>query len=171
MEREYRLKQEELLGNHILNQEILVHCIARLNTKINKAYNKCKIIKAAHQNNIKSGNDSLALRDKQDYEEWKDTFDCLMEKKRPLLNALIQGYRLSLEDAKELVRQADKEKFPTYKTVDIVVQMIRSCGFKLEWALMDLPKGLPLLPQTAIKVSISNMFIVGSRLCDRPTKM
>lgn len=132
MEREYRLRQEELLSGHILNQEILVHCIARLNTKINKAYQKCRIIKASYERNINSGCSNSALSDKQDYEAWEEKYDCLIEKRKPLLDTLMQGYHLSLEDAKGMIKQADRNKFPTYGTVDIVIQMIRNNDFKLE---------------------------------------
>ena len=132
MEREYRLKQEQLLSGQILNQEILVHCIARLNTKINKAYQKCKIIKASYERNISSGCSNSALSDKQDYEAWKEKYDCLIEQRKPLLDTLMQGYHLDLGAVKELVNQADENKFPTYKTVDVVVQMVRNNDFKLE---------------------------------------
>lgn len=132
MERGYRLQQEELLSGHILNQEILVHCIARLNTKINKAYQKCRIIKASYERNFKIGCSNSALHDKQDYETWKEKYDSLIEKRKPLLDTLLQGYHLSLENAKELIMQADKEKFPTYKTVDEIIKMIKCNDFKLE---------------------------------------
>ena len=132
MEREYRLQQEELLNNHILNQEILIHCIARLSTKINKAYQKCRIIKAQYKRNINNGCSNSALSDKQDYEAWKEKYDSLIEKRKPLLDTLLQGYHLSLENAKELIMQADKEKFPAYKTVDEIIKMIKCNDFKLE---------------------------------------
>lgn len=129
---QYRLKQEQLLNNNILNQEILIHSIARLNTKIDAAYKKCKIIKASYEHNINSGCSNASLSDKQDYEAWKEKYDSLIEKRKPLLDTLLQGYHLSLENAKELIMQADKEKFPTYKTVDEVIRMIRNNDFKLE---------------------------------------
>jgi len=118
MKREYRLQQEELLNNHILSQKILVHSIARLNTKIDTAYKKCKIIKASYGRNISSGCSNAALSDKQDYEAWKEKYDCLIEQRKPLLDTLMQGYYLSLEDVKKLIKQSDRENFPTYKTVD-----------------------------------------------------
>ncbi len=132
MEREYRLKQERLLSGHILNQEILIHCIARLNTKIDAAYKKCKIIKASYERNLKIGCSNSGLQDKRDYEAWKEKYDCLAEKRKPLLDTLLQGYHLSLENAKELIKQADKRNFPTYNTVDNVIQMIRCNDFELE---------------------------------------
>ncbi len=132
MERGYRLKQKQLLNNHILNQEILVHSIARLNTKIDAAYKKCRIINASYERNIKIGCSNSGLQDKRDYEAWKYKYDCLAEKRKPLLDILMQGYHLSLENAKELIKQADKENFPTYKTVDNVIQMINCNDFKLE---------------------------------------
>ena len=132
MEREYRLKQEKLLNNHILNQEILVHCIARLNTKIDAAYKKCKIIKASYERNFKIGCSNSELQDKKDYETWKYKYDCLAEKRKPLLDTLLQGYHLSLENAKELIKHANKGNFPTYKTVDNAIQMIKCKDFKLE---------------------------------------
>lgn len=132
MEQEYRQKQEQLLNNHILNQEILVHCIARLNTKVNTAYKKCRIIKASYERNIKIGCANSALHDKQDCETWKEKYDYLIEKRKPLLDTLMQGYHLSLEDTKELIKLADKENFPTYKTVDEIIKMIKCNDFKLE---------------------------------------
>ena len=131
MERGYRLKQKQLLNNHILNQEILVHSIARLNTKIDAAYKKCRIINASYERNINSGCSNSALSDKQDYQAWKEKYDSLIEKRKPLLDTLLQGYHLSLENAKELIMQADKEKFPTYKTVDEIIKMIKCNDFKL----------------------------------------
>ena len=132
MEKEYRLKQEQLLNNHILNQEILVHSIARLNTKIDAAYKKCRIIKASYKRNINSGCSISALNDKQDYEAWKEKYDCLIEKRKPLLDTLMQGYHLDLGAVKELVNQAEEGKKPTYATVDTVIKMIRNNDFKLE---------------------------------------
>ncbi len=132
MERKYRLKQEQLLNNHILNQEILVHCIARLNTKIDKAYKKCRIIKVSYERNIKSGCSNLALQDKKDYEAWQHKYNCLIEQRKPLLDTLMQGYHLSFENTKGLIGQADEENFPTYKTVDTVIQMITGNYFMLE---------------------------------------
>ncbi len=132
MEREYRLRQEELLSGHILNQEILVHCIARLNTKINKTYQKCRIIKASYERNINSGCSNSALSDKQDYEAWIEKYDCLTEQRKPLLDTLMQGYHLDLGAVKELINQAEEGKKPTYATVDTVIQMIRNNDFKLE---------------------------------------
>lgn len=132
METKYRLRQEQLLSGHILNQEILVHCIARLNTKINKAYQKYRIIKASYERNISSGCSNSALSDKQDYEAWKEKYDCLIEQRKPLLDTLMQGYHLDLGAVKELVNQADENKFPTYKTVDEIIKMIRCNDFKLE---------------------------------------
>ena len=110
MEKEYRLKQEQLLNNHILNQEILVHSIARLNTKIDAAYKKCRIIKASYKRNINSGCSNSALNDKQDYEAWKEKYDCLIEKRKPLLDTLMQGYHLDLGAVKELVNQAERSE-------------------------------------------------------------
>lgn len=132
MEREYRLKQEQLLSSHILNQEILIHCIARLNTKINKAYQKCRIIKASYERNINSGCSNSALSDKQDYEAWKEKYNCLIEQRKPLLDALMQGYHLDLGAVKEFVNQVDEGKKPTYKTVDEIIKMIKCNDFKLE---------------------------------------
>lgn len=132
MEREYRLKQEQLLSGHILNQEILIHCIARLNTKINKAYQKCRIIKASYERNISSGCSNSALSDKQDYEAWKEKYNCLIEQRKPLLDALMQGYHLDLGAVKEFVNQVDEGKKPTYKTVDEIIKMIKCNDFKLE---------------------------------------
>lgn len=132
MERGYRLQQEELLNNHILNQEILVHCIARLNTKINKAYQKCRIIKASYKRNINSGCSNSALNDMQDYEVWKEKYDSLIGQRKPLLDTLMQGYHLDLDAVKELVNQAEEGEKPTYGTVDTVIQMIRNNDFKLE---------------------------------------
>ena len=132
MEREYRLKQEVLLSGHILNQEILVHCIARLNTKINKAYCKCRIIKVSYERNLKAGCSNAALSDKQDYEVWKEKYDYLAEQRKPLLDTLMQGYHLDLGAVKGLVNQAEEGKKPTYGTVDTVIQMIKCNDFKLE---------------------------------------
>ena len=132
MEREYRLQQEELLNNHILNQEILIHCIARLSTKINKAYQKCRIIKASYKRNINNGCSNSALSDKQDYEAWKEKYNCLIEQRKPLLDALMQGYHLDLGAVKEFVNQVDEGKKPTYKTVDEIIKMIKCNDFKLE---------------------------------------
>ena len=62
----------------------------------------------------------------------KNMIDCLIEKRKPLLDTLMQGYHLDLGAVKELVNQAEEGKKPTYATVDTVIKMIRNNDFKLE---------------------------------------
>ena len=132
MEMQYRLNQERLLNSNTLNQEILVHCIARLNTKINAAYKKCTVIRISYERNTNNGHSSLALHDKHDLEIWQHKYNSLIQKREPLLNTLMKNYHLSLDRVKKLIMQADKEKFPTYKIVDTVIQMIQNSNFRLE---------------------------------------
>lgn len=56
----------------------------------------------------------------------------LKNKRKPILRLIMSAYRLSLDDVKELLQQADKEKFPTYKTIDEIIEMIECFDFTLE---------------------------------------
>ena len=131
MEMQYRLRQEQLLNQKMLNEEILVHSIARLNTRIEKYYRKCKIINAAYEKNIKQGLHRLAVLDKNDYEDYKKKLDNLIEQRKPLMDLLMKGYCLSLETAKQKICRAEEDKLPTYKTIDKILEMLKSGDYTI----------------------------------------
>lgn len=129
MEMQYRLNQERLLAEHKLNQEILVHCIARLNKKINMLYGRIKKIQIEMQSYKGSSYESY-LQNKSD--AYIAEQNRIKNKRQPILHLLMKAYRLSLDDVKQLLRQANNENFPTYKTIDDIVDMIKCCDFSFE---------------------------------------
>ena len=134
MEMKYRLGQEKLLANNQLNKDILLHCIARLNTKVNQAYRKCRTIQAAYNNKIEAGltkESATVQHDILDYKEWRAVFDTYNEKKKPLLHCIMKEFSLSLDNIKEMLMKADEDKIPTYKTVDVVIEMVKSGNYEI----------------------------------------
>lgn len=131
MEMQYRLNQERLLAEHKLNQEILAHCIARLNKKINMLYGKTIKRQAELQRYKKYKDSGYALLLQNEIDSLNVEQNQIKDKRKPILHLLMKAYRLSLDDVKQLIRQADAEKLPTYKTIDDVVDMIECFDFSL----------------------------------------
>lgn len=129
MEMQYRLNQERLLSKHKLNKEILIHSLARLNKRINAIYGN--IIK--RQAKLKYYNGlGYGIYIQNEIDNYINELNRLKDKSKPILHLIMKAYRLSLDDVKQLLKQADKEKFPTYKTIDDIVDMIECFDYSLE---------------------------------------
>lgn len=129
MEIQYRLNQEQLLSQHKLNKEILIHSLARLNKRINTLYGN--IIK--RQAKLKYYNGlSYGLYIQNEIDNYTNELNRLKDKSKPILHLIMKAYRLSLDDVKQLLKQSDKEKFPTYKTIDNIVNMIECFDYSFE---------------------------------------
>lgn len=129
MEIQYRLYQERLLSQHKLNKEILIHSLARLNKRINTLYGN--IIK--RQAKLKYYNGlSYGLYIQKEIDNYINELNRLKDKSKPILHLIMKAYRLSLDDVKQLLKQADKEKLPTYKTIDNIINMIECFDYSLE---------------------------------------
>lgn len=131
MEMQYRLNQEKLLSEHRLNQEILIHCIARLNKKINMLYGKTIKRHAEMQEYQKLNDSSYVLYLQNEIDDYTREQDHLKKKRQSILHVAMSAYRLSLDDVKELIKKADIDKFPTYKTIDNIVEMIECVDYSL----------------------------------------
>ena len=129
MEMQYRLNQERLLSQHKLNQEILIHSLARLNKRINTLYGNIikRQAKLKHYNGLGYG-----LYIQNEIDNYINELNRLKDKSKPILHLIMKAYRLSLDDVKQLLSQADKEKFPTYKTIDNIVDMLECFDYSLE---------------------------------------
>lgn len=132
MEMQYRLNQEKLLADHKLNKEIMIHSIARLNKKINILYGKKIKRQAEIQRYQKIDNgEGYILYLQNEIDDCTREQDQLRKKRQSILHVVMSAYRLSFEEVKIMLKQADKEKFPTYKTIDNIVDMINSVDYSL----------------------------------------
>lgn len=129
MEMQYRLNQEKLLSEHRLNQEILIHCIARLNKKINMLFGKIK--KAENTMNNHNYHPAYTQSLQSQIDDYTREQYQLKKKRQSILHVVMSAYRLSLDDVKKLIKKADQEKFPTYKTIDNIVEMIECMDYSL----------------------------------------
>ena len=138
MHMSYRLKLEKMIENHELNKEMLVHCIAVINKKINRTYKKYRELKYKCESDKKWE----AYRkehpvppyysvDDIQVENAKRKFDELVAYRKPILDVLMKGYAISLDTVKTLVMDADDNKLPTQKTVDTIRDMIVNSYYKL----------------------------------------
>lgn len=75
---------------------------------------------------------SYGLYLQNEIDDYINEQNILKNKRKPILHLLMKAYRLSLDDVKQLLQQADKDKFPTYKTIDNIVDMIECYDFSFE---------------------------------------
>ena len=100
MEMQYRLNQERLLAEHKLSQEILIHCIARLNKKINMLYGKTIKRQAHLQRYPKNDISGYALLLQNEIDDYIAEQNRIKSKRQTILHLLMNAYRLSLDDMK-----------------------------------------------------------------------
>ena len=75
---------------------------------------------------------SYGLYVQNEIDNYINELNRLKDKGKPILHLIMKAYRLSLDDVKQLLKQADKEKLPTYKTIDDIVEMIECFDYSLE---------------------------------------
>lgn len=130
MEMQYRLNQERLLSQHKLNKEILIHSLAKLNKKINWLYGR--IIKKQTEMQNYNNSNGYGLCIQKQIDDYTNEQNRLKNKRKPILHLIMSAFRLSLDEVKQLLQQADKENFPTYKTINDIVDMIECFDYSLE---------------------------------------
>lgn len=126
MNRNQRLKIEQMLKNKEINKELLINCIAKINPKIEKANTNIWKVKNCYKNDLAS---FTAAKD--EIKNHKEEFDRWINYRKPILDLVMYGYKLSLNVVKQLVKEANKENLPTFKMIDTIRTMIINFDFKL----------------------------------------
>lgn len=124
MNRNQRLKIEQMLKNKELSKDLLIDCIAKINPKIERVNTYIYRIKNYYS-------DGLTTAAKDEIKNHKKELNRWIEYRKPILDLVMQAYKLSLEKVKELVKNTDKENLPTFKMIDTIRTMIINCDFKL----------------------------------------
>ena len=113
MNRSYRLKMEQLLSEHKLTKELLIHCIAKSDKKVA----------------------DLAYKEKQyryvGYNNFKLELDELIKYRQPFFDVLREGYHMTLDEIKNEIANADSNKIPTNKVIDQIRNMIETWDYTL----------------------------------------
>ena len=113
MNRSYRLKMEQLLNEHKLTKELLIHCIAKSDKKVA----------------------ALAYKEKQyryvGYNNFKQELDELIKYRQPFFDVLKDGYHMSLDEIKKEIANANANKIPTNKVINQIRNMIETWDYTL----------------------------------------
>ena len=120
----YRLKLEQMLKNQELSKELLISCIAKINPKIERVNTYIYRTKNYYS-------DGLTTAAKDELKNHKEEFDRWINYRKPILDLVMYGYKLSLNVVKQLVKEADKNNLPTFKMIDTIRTMIINYDFKL----------------------------------------
>lgn len=120
----YRLKLEQMLKNKELNKELLINCICKINPKIERVNTYIYRIKNYYS-------DGLTTAAKDEIKNHKEDFNRWIDYRKPILDLVMYGYKLSLNVVKQLVKEADKNNLPTFKMIDTIRTMIINYDFKL----------------------------------------
>ena len=121
----YRLKLEEMIKNKKLSKDLLISCIAKINPKIERINTNIWKVKNYYKDDLNS------FVAKDEIKNHKEELNSWIEYRKPILDLVMCGYKLSLEKVKELVKNTDKENLPTFKTIDKIRDMIINYDFKL----------------------------------------
>lgn len=109
----YRLKMEQLLNEHKLTKELLIHCIVKSDKKVS----------------------DLAYKEKQyryvGYNNFKLELDELIKYRQPFFDVLREGYHMTLDEIKNEIANADTNKMPTNKVVDQIRNMLETWDYTL----------------------------------------
>ena len=120
----YRLKLEEMIKKKKLNKELLIACIAKINPKIERVNTYIYRIRNYYS-------DGLTTAAKDEIKNHKEDFNRWIDYRKPILDLVMCGYKLSLDNLKELVKNTEKENLPTFKMIDTIRTMIINYDFKL----------------------------------------
>ena len=120
----YRLKLEEMIKNKKLSKDLLISCIAKINPKIERVNTYIYRIKNYYS-------DGLTTAAKDEIKNHKEDFNRWIDYRKPILDLVMCGYKLSLDNLKELVKNTEKENLPTFKMIDTIRTMIINYDFKL----------------------------------------
>lgn len=119
MDRSYRLKMEEKLINGVLTVDIIVSCIAKNESRINKlAYDVKKY------QNFYNGINRIS--------ESKIKMDKLITYRQPFIDFLMKDCHMSLDDIKQAVANVKEKNIPTKKVCDMVREMLVSRNYWVE---------------------------------------
>ena len=124
MNRNQRLKLEQMLINKELNKELLINCICKINPKIERVNTYIYRIKNYYS-------DGLTTAAKDELKNHKEEFNRWIDYRKPIFDLVMCGYKLSLDNLKELVKNTEKENLPTFKMIDTIRTMIINYDFKL----------------------------------------
>lgn len=124
MNRNQRLKLEQMLKNKELNKELLINCICKINPKIERVNTYIYRIKNYYSDGLTTAANDEIKNHKKEFDRW-------IEYRKPILDLVMCGYKLRLNELKELVKKTDKENLPTFKTIDKIRDMIINYDFKL----------------------------------------
>lgn len=138
MHRSYRLRLEKMIEQHELDQELLIHCIAVINKRVNRAYASLQKLTAYHDYDLEWEEYQrinhlppyYSVRD-IDVSEAKKKLEELITYRKPFLELLMKEYKISLDHVKSLVAQADKNKNPTFEMVETIHEMIIHLRYRL----------------------------------------
>lgn len=119
MDRSYRLKMEEKLNNGVLTVDIIVSCIAKNESRINKlAYDVKKY------QNFYDGINRIS--------ESKIKMDELITYRQPFIDFLMKDCHMSLDDIKQAVANVKEKNIPTKAVGDKVRNIITSGVYWIE---------------------------------------
>lgn len=114
MDKSYRLKMEEKLSNNILTVGYVLNCVTKYENKINQ----------------------LAYKEKQyenvGYNNFKSQLNGLVTYRKPLIDILMNGCHMSLDDIKDLLCKVKGKNIPTKQVCDHVRELIVSGQYRLE---------------------------------------
>ena len=120
----YRLKLEEMIKKKKLNKELLIACIAKINPKIERVNTYIYRIRNYYSDGLTTAANDEIKNHKEEFDKWIDY-------RKPILDLVMYGYKLSLNVVKQLVKEADKNNLPTFKMIDTIRTMIINYDFKL----------------------------------------
>lgn len=115
MDRSYKLKLEESLSEKKLNQQLLINCLAKFDSRANKLAVTMGKYKYNTMDCFNSGT--------------KEELQKLIDYRKPFIETLCKEYFLSLEHIKsEIASTLEDTKrsknIPDYKTIDVVREII-----------------------------------------------
>ena len=120
MDKSYKTKMEERLGNHILTKEYVLNCTAKYNKKIAKyAYASKKyenaLVTACGEENV----------DKQKMEYWIDA-------RKPFMNVLKWECHMNIDQIKEELTQVKSKNIPAWSVCDQIRDMIVNGNYTMQ---------------------------------------
>lgn len=114
MDKSYRLKMVEKLNNNILTKEYIINCVARFDRKINE----------------------LAYKERQyrnvPYNNYKIEMDKLIEYRKPYIDALINGWYMTIDDIRQTVLTVKDKNIPTKKVCDQIREIIVLDNYRID---------------------------------------
>lgn len=115
MDRSYRLKMENKLHSNIITKEYVLNCVAKYEKRISTLAYKEKQYRAVSYINYY----------KMDLEE-------MIEYRKPFIDILMRGYRMSLDDIKAALSNVKTKNIPSRAVCDEIRNIIINGEYVLE---------------------------------------